>query len=111
MSEQASTVVKQKKGRILPYLAALSFLFFIIQLSAYLTTSPDVSFILSLVNKHQVKVPKAVLFPELTFAAAQLALYVTFTLVIWAIARMAASFLKCSWRKTYQISFLFWLIC
>ena len=111
MSEQASTVVKQKKGRILPYLATLSFLFFVIQLSAYLTTSPDISFILSLVNKHQIKVPRAVIFPELTFAAAQLGLYVTYTLVIWVIARLAASFFNCSWKKAYQLSFLFWLIC
>jgi len=99
-----------KRGRLFPYILALSFIFLVIQISVFITSSGTLNFLFIILAKRTMVIPKSVIGPQLVFAGIQLLITFLFAVIVWGVARLIAGGFRLSWRQTCAFGFVLWCL-
>ena len=101
---------QKKQSSLFIYLLFLTLFFIFLEFSLILQYSQvyfnDFSYITD-----RLKMPTSVYLAVSFFVLVQIAIYLLFTFIVWALARLIAIALHFSWKKTEKLGFSLWVFC
>lgn len=101
--------MNKSRSGLFGYLLFLTGIFLLLEISFFMQRSGFYLADFKMVADHLV-IPHTILGGVIFFILAQLLVHFTFTVIVWAEARLIGVVLRCSWQRTETIGFGLWCI-